>query len=78
MTAYTDTAYVAWGIDYETGTEHDTRPTYWVGVWDDDGPQSIETTCHGRVDAIKTAKRVAKQTGLEMVELDEFGAVATK
>ena len=71
MTAFSDTAYVAWGIDEETTG----LPTYWIAVWDEDGPQSPETIHYGRVDALKSARTLAKQTGLGMVEVDEFGAV---
>ena len=72
MTAYTDTAYVAFGKDEETTND----PRYWVAIWDDDGPQSEESFCETKEQAARHAEAIAKMTGLEAVEVDEFGAIA--
>lgn len=74
MTTYTDSAYVAWGVDFETDPE---GSRYWVAVWDDDGPQSVETFRSSRESAKIAAENWASEINLEAVEVDEFGAVVT-
>ena len=69
---YSDSAYVAYGVDEETTGE----PRYWVAVWDDDGPQSEESFCETEGQAARHAKAIAKMHGLEAWKCDEFGAVA--